>query len=89
MRLLARWPVIGHQHEDMAHHRFGSVDAACGGRGTADVHVIVVHLAGSGHPGCARWVQLQRFIEREVPHAPLSWRETLNDWGQTRRMLAD
>ena len=44
--LLTRWPVIGHQHEDISDHRFEQrgllhVEVDVQGR---NVHVIVVHL---------------------------------------------
>lgn len=90
--LLSRWPVIGHQHEDISDHRFEQrgllhVQLQAHGRG---LHVIVVHLglvAGSRRRQVER---LRRFIAREVPPAaPLLVAGDFNDWGrQIGRMLA-
>ena len=82
--LLSRWPVVGHQHEDISDHGFEqrgllhvqlSVDQR-------EVHVIVVHL---GLLAGSRLRQVRRlfdFVQREVPaHAPLIVAGDFNDWG--------
>lgn len=90
--LLSRWPVIGHQHEDISDHRFEQ-------RGLLHVemdidglrlHAIVVHLGLVPGSRVRQVLQLQRFIEREVPAgAPLVVAGDFNDWGlQLKRMLA-
>ena len=72
--LLTRWPVIGHQHEDISDHRFeqrGLLHVEVGAHGR-QVHVIVVHLGLIPGSRVRQIAQLQRFIEREVPTgAPL------------------
>ncbi|WP_404300260.1 endonuclease/exonuclease/phosphatase family protein [Alicycliphilus denitrificans] len=90
--LLSRWPVIGHQHEDISDHRFEQrgllhVEVEVQGR---RVHAIVVHLGLIPGSRLRQVVQLQRFIEREVPGgAPLVVAGDFNDWGpQIKRMLA-
>lgn len=83
--LLSRWPVVGHQHEDISDHGFEqrgllhvqlSVDQR-------EVHVIVVHL---GLLAGSRLRQVRRlfdFVEREVPsHAPLIVAGDFNDWAR-------
>ncbi|KAB2889934.1 MAG: endonuclease [Burkholderiaceae bacterium] len=89
--LLTRWPVIGHQHEDMSDHRFEQrgllhVEVEVQGR---PVHAIVVHLGLIPGSRVRQVEQLQRFIEREVPPgAPLVVAGDFNDWGmQIKRML--
>ena len=89
--LLSRWPVLGHQHEDMSDHRFEQrgllhVEVEFNGR---PVHVIVVHLGLIPGSRVRQVTQLQRFIEREVPSgAPLVVAGDFNDWGtQIQRML--
>ena len=90
--LLSRWPVIGHQHEDISDHRFEQrgllhVEVEVQGR---RVHAIVVHLGLIPGSRVRQVAQLQRFIEREVPAAaPLAVAGDFNDWGlQIKRMLA-
>ena len=90
--LLSRWPVIGHQHEDISDHRFEQrgllhVEVDAHGR---RVHVIVVHLGLIPGSRVRQIERLQRFIEREVPTgAPLVVAGDFNDWGQQiKRMLA-
>ena len=90
--LLSRWPVIGHQHEDISDHRFEQrgllhVEVEVQGR---RVHAIVVHLGLIPGSRVRQVAQLQRFIEREVPAgAPLVVAGDFNDWGlQIKRMLA-
>ena len=67
--LLTRWPVLRHQHEDMSDHRFeqrGLLHSVVMVYGI-EVHTIVVHLgliAASRH---RQLMQLNEFIEREVP----------------------
>ena len=83
--LLSRWPVVGHQHEDISDHGFEqrgllhvqlSVDQR-------EVHVIVVHL---GLLAGSRLRQVRRlfdFVQREVPaHAPLIVAGDFNDWAR-------
>ena len=83
--LLSRWPVVGHQHEDISDHGFEqrgllhvqlSVDQR-------EVHVIVVHL---GLLAGSRLRQVRRlfdFVEREVPsQAPLIVAGDFNDWAR-------
>ncbi|MGH6628063.1 MAG: endonuclease/exonuclease/phosphatase family protein [Burkholderiaceae bacterium] len=89
--LLSRWPVLGHQHEDMSDHRFEQrgllhVEVAAHER---LIHVIVVHLGLIPGSRVRQVAQLRRFIEREVPpHAPLLVAGDFNDWGsQIRRAL--
>ncbi|EJE51946.1 metal-dependent hydrolase [Acidovorax sp. CF316] len=90
--LLSRWPVIGHQHEDISDHRFEQrgllhVEVDAHGR---KIHVIVVHLGLIPGSRIRQIERLQRFIEREVPGgAPLVVAGDFNDWGlQVKRMLA-
>ncbi|MFN9473289.1 endonuclease/exonuclease/phosphatase family protein [Acidovorax sp.] len=90
--LLSRWPVVGHQHEDISDHRFEQrgllhVEVAAHGR---KIHVIVVHLGLIPGSRIRQIERLQRFIEREVPaSAPLVVAGDFNDWGlQVKRMLA-
>ena len=90
--LLSRWPVVGHQHEDMSDHRFEQ-------RGLLhsevlvherNVHVVVVHLGLIRASRQRQVAQLQRFIAREVPvDAPLLGAGDFNDWGDmVQRNLA-
>ncbi len=82
--LLSRWPVLAHQHEDISDHRFEQrgllhVEVLMHGR---SVHVLVVHLGLIRGSRSRQVTQLQRFIEREVPHdAPLLIAGDFNDWG--------
>ena len=72
--LLTRWPVVGHQHEDISDHRFEQrgllhVEVEVQGR---CVHAIVVHLGLIPGSRVRQVERLQRFIAREVPAgAPL------------------
>jgi endonuclease/exonuclease/phosphatase family metal-dependent hydrolase len=89
--LLTRWPVIGHQHEDISDHRFeqrGLLHVEVEFHGQR-VHVIVVHLGLIPGSRVRQVEQLQRFIEREVPPGtPLVVAGDFNDWGsQLQRML--
>ena len=91
--LLSRWPVIGHQHEDISDHRFEQrgllhVEVEIQGR---RVHAIVVHLGLIPGSRVRQVEQLQRFIDREVPAGePLVVAGDFNDWGQqlTRTLAA-
>lgn len=89
--LLTRWPVLGHQHEDISDHRFEQ-------RGLLHVqvqiherplHAIVVHLGLIPGSRTRQIHRLQAFIEREVPpDAPLVVAGDFNDWGlQIKRLL--
>ena len=82
--MLSRWPVIGHQHEDISDHRFeqrGLLHSEVMVHGQA-VHVLVVHLGLIKASRARQVAQLQRFIEREVPPAaPLLVAGDFNDWG--------
>ena len=82
--LLSRWPVIGHQHEDMSDHRFeqrGLLHSELVVHDTP-VHVVVCHLGLIRASRERQVAQLQRFILREVPaHAPLLVAGDFNDWG--------
>ena len=84
--VLSRWPVLDHQHEDMSDHRFeqrGLLHSELEVFGR-QVHVVVVHLGLIRASRVRQIAQLQRFIEREVPHgAPLVVAGDFNDWGQT------
>ena len=90
--LLSRWPVIGHQHEDISDHRFEQrgllhVEVDIDG---LRLHAIVVHLGLVPGSRLRQVLQLHKFIEREVPAgAPLVVAGDFNDWGlQIKRMLA-
>lgn len=90
--LLTRWPVLGHQHEDISDHRFEQrgllhVEIDLGGR---SVHSIVVHLGLIPGSRLRQVQRLRQFIEREVPaDAPLVVAGDFNDWGlQVKRALA-
>lgn len=90
--LLSRWPVLGHQHEDISDHRFeqrGLLHVQTQVQGHC-VHTIVVHLGLIAGSRIRQIRQLQHFIEREIPaHAPLIVAGDFNDWGVTiKRMLA-
>lgn len=90
--LLTRWPVIGHQHQDISDHRFeqrGLLHVELEVQGQ-HVHVIVVHLGLIAGSRVRQIHRLQAFIEREVPgHQPLVVAGDFNDWGQQiKRMLA-
>lgn len=90
--LLTRWPVIGHQHEDISDHRFeqrGLLHVEINFQGRP-VHVIVVHLGLIPGSRLRQAQHLRLFIEREVPaDAPLVVAGDFNDWGQqVKRTLA-
>ncbi|NBX54384.1 MAG: endonuclease [Betaproteobacteria bacterium] len=83
--LLTRWPVVGHQHEDISDHQLEQrgllhVELAVDGH---KVHVIVVHL---GLLAGSRLRQIRRlfgFVQREVPaDAPLVVGGDFNDWAR-------
>ena len=89
--LLTRWPVIGHQHQDISDHRFeqrGLLHVQVQFQGVA-VHVIVVHLGLVAGSRRRQVEQLQKFITREVPPGvPLVVAGDFNDWGpQLKRLL--
>lgn len=91
--LLTRWPVIGHQHEDISDHRFEQrgllhVEIEVHGR---RLHTIVVHLGLIPGSRVRQVAQLQRFVAREVPAGePLVVAGDFNDWGlQVKRALAE
>jgi len=83
--LLSRWPVVGHQHEDMSDHRLEQrgllhVQLAVDQR---EVHVIVVHLGLLAGSRLRQVRQLFDFVQREVPaHAPLVVAGDFNDWAR-------
>ncbi len=84
--MLSRWPVSGHQHEDMSDHRFEQ-------RGLLHsivqfeervVHVVVVHLGLIRASRVRQVAQVMRFIEREVPaDEPVVVAGDFNDWGES------
>ncbi len=82
--MLSRWPVLGHQHEDMSDHRFeqrGLLHSQVNLHGQA-VHVVVVHLGLIRASRMRQIAQLERYIAREIPiHAPLIVAGDFNDWG--------
>ncbi len=82
--MLSRWPVVGHQHEDISDHRFeqrGLLHSEVMVHGQS-VHVVVVHLGLIRASRARQVAQLQRFIAREVPPtAPLLVAGDFNDWG--------
>ena len=86
--LLSRWPVQGHQHEDMSDHRFeqrGLLHTEVLMYGVA-VHIIVLHLGLIRASRVRQLAQVVRFIAREIPSdAPLIVAGDLNDWGATVR----
>ena len=83
--MLTRWPVLGHQHEDMSDHRFeqrGLLHSEVVVNGQS-IHVLVVHLGLIRASRVRQAAQLERFIEREVPAgAPLIVAGDFNDWGE-------
>lgn len=90
--MLSRWPILGHQHEDMSDHRFeqrGLLHSELQVYGHT-VHVVVVHLGLIRASRIRQIAQLRRFIAREVPaQAPLVVAGDFNDWGTTvQRELA-
>ena len=90
--MLSRWPVIGHQHEDMSDHRFeqrGLLHSELMVHDTP-VHVVVCHLGLIRASRERQVAQLKRFVQREVPaSAPLLIAGDFNDWGDmVQRELA-
>ncbi|MCJ0765092.1 endonuclease/exonuclease/phosphatase family protein [Variovorax terrae] len=83
--LLSRWPVMAHQHENMSDHRFeqrGLLHVSLQVHGVG-VHVIVVHLGLVPASRKRQMAQIERFIEREIPHdAPMVVAGDFNDWGE-------
>jgi endonuclease/exonuclease/phosphatase family metal-dependent hydrolase len=82
--MLSRWPVSRHQHEDMSDHRFEQRGLLHSEVVLHDqlVHVVVVHLGLIRASRARQIVQLQHFIQREVPaDAPLLVAGDFNDWG--------
>ena len=88
--MLARWPVVAHQHEDMSDHRFeqrGLLHSEVIVHGIA-VHVVVVHLGLIKASRVRQLAQLVRFIEREISaDAPIIVAGDFNDWGTTVRSV--
>ncbi len=91
--LLSRWPVQGHQHQDISDHRFEQ-------RGLLHVeltvqerplHVVVVHLGLIPGSRIRQTEQLLHFIDREVPaYHPVVVAGDFNDWGvQVRKLMAE
>lgn len=82
--MLSRWPVLGHQHEDMSDHRFeqrGLLHAEVSIDGIG-VHVLVVHLGLVKGSRIRQLAQLVQFVAREIPaHAPVLVAGDFNDWG--------
>lgn len=81
--LLSRWPIVGHQHEDMSDHPLEQrgllhVELMLHGR---CVHVLVVHLGLIKASRIRQVAQLKRFVTREIPlDAPLLVAGDFNDW---------
>lgn len=89
--MLSRWPVVGHQHEDMSDHRFeqrGLLHSEVNVHGQS-IHVVVVHLGLIRSSRVRQLAQLQQFIAREVPEgAPVVVAGDFNEWGAlVRRTL--
>lgn len=82
--LLTRWPVLGHQHEDMSDHRLeqrGMLHVTLEVQ-QRQVHVLVVHLGLIRASRVRQLQQMHRFIRREIPpHVPLLVAGDFNDWG--------
>ena len=82
--LLSRWPVLGHQHEDMSDHRFeqrGLLHSELLIEGHT-VHAVVVHLGLIRASRMRQLAQLRRYILREVPpDVPLLVAGDFNDNG--------
>jgi endonuclease/exonuclease/phosphatase family metal-dependent hydrolase len=82
--MLSRWPVLGHQHEDMSDHRFEQrgllhSEVLVDGR---RLHVVVVHLGLIRASRVRQLAQLAAFIAREIPAAePVVVAGDFNDWG--------
>jgi endonuclease/exonuclease/phosphatase family metal-dependent hydrolase len=90
--MLSRWPVVGHQHEDISDHRFeqrGLLHSEVMVHGRS-VHTVVVHLGLIRASRARQVAQLQRFIEREVPPtAPLLVAGDFNDWGDQVKLALE
>jgi endonuclease/exonuclease/phosphatase family metal-dependent hydrolase len=88
--LLSRWPVLSQRHEDMSDHRFEQrgllhTELQVAGR---HVHALVVHLGLFPGSRERQVLQLQRYIEREIPHAaPVVVAGDFNDWGMRLSQL--
>ena len=82
--MLSRWPVLGHQHEDMSDHRFeqrGLLHSEVLVSGLA-LHVVVVHLGLIRSSRGRQLEQLAQFSAREIPaQAPVIVAGDFNDWG--------
>ena len=82
--LLSRWPVLGHQHEDMSDHRFeqrGLLHTELAMYGQS-VHVLVVHLGLIRSSRARQLDQLCRYIAREIaPAVPVVVAGDFNEWG--------
>lgn len=82
--MLSRWPVLGHQHEDMSDHRFeqrGLLHSEVEVQGHK-VHVVVVHLGLIRASRVRQLAQLARYIQREIPAAAsVVVAGDFNDWG--------
>ena len=82
--LLSRWPVLGHQHEDMSDHRFEQrgllhSELLIDGR---TIHAVVVHLGLIRASRMRQLAQLRDYIAREVPpDVPLLVAGDFNDNG--------
>lgn len=87
--MLARWPVISHQHEDISDHRFeqrGLLHSEVFVNGIY-IHVVVLHLGLISSSRARQVAQLERFIAREIPgDAPLIVAGDFNDWGDRVQM---
>ena len=69
--ILSRWPVLGHQHEDISDHRFeqrGLLHTEVQVAGQS-VHVIAVHLGLIRASRIRQLAQLVRYVQRDVPVA--------------------
>jgi len=82
--MLSRWPVAGHQHEDISDHRFeqrGLLHSEVEVQGHT-VHVVVVHLGLIRASRVRQLAQLARYIQREIaPDLPVVVAGDFNDWG--------
>ncbi len=91
--VLSRWPVAGHQHEDMSDHRFeqrGLLHAEVVVEGV-NIHVIVVHLGLIRSSRVRQLAQLVAYIHREIAaEAPVVVAGDFNDWSTLAgKALAD
>ena len=81
--ILSRWPVMGHQHEDMSDHRFEQRGLLHTEVQVEDqiVHVIVVHLGLIRSSRVRQLAQLVRYIQREISAtAAVLVAGDFNDW---------